>query len=124
MTNVVAAIIKKNNKYLIVQRNRKKHLGLKWEFPGGKCHTNEPPQHCAERECLEETGLTVMADCLRYQTVHHYTHGPVHLHFFNCTLSSHEVEPRPPFRWIDIEGLRHLTFPEANRKLIHDLLQE
>ena len=31
-TNVVAAIIKKNNKYLIVQRNRNKHLGLKWEF--------------------------------------------------------------------------------------------
>ena len=33
-TNVVAAIIKKYNQYLIVQRNKNKHLGLKWEFPG------------------------------------------------------------------------------------------
>ena len=36
MNNVVAAIIKKNNQFLIVQRNKNKHLGLKWEFPGGK----------------------------------------------------------------------------------------
>ena len=36
MTNVVAAIIKKNNQFLIVQKNRNKHLGLKWEFPGEK----------------------------------------------------------------------------------------
>ena len=40
-TNVVAAIIKQDNQYLIVQRNRNKHLGLKWEFPGGKVHDNE-----------------------------------------------------------------------------------
>ena len=40
-TNVVAAIIKKNNQYLIVQRNKNKQLGLKWEFPGGKLHENE-----------------------------------------------------------------------------------
>ena len=39
-TKVVAAIIKKNNLFLIVQRNRNKHLGLKWEFPGGKVLSN------------------------------------------------------------------------------------
>ena len=41
MNNVVAAIIKKNNQFLIVQRNKNKHLGLKWEFPGGKVKENE-----------------------------------------------------------------------------------
>ena len=39
--NVVAAIIKKNNNYLIVQRNKNKYMGLKWEFPGGKVENNE-----------------------------------------------------------------------------------
>ena len=34
--NVVAAIIQKDNQYLIVQRNKNKHLGLKWEFPGAR----------------------------------------------------------------------------------------
>ena len=36
MIDVVAAVIKKNNKYFIAQRNKQKHLGLHWEFPGGK----------------------------------------------------------------------------------------
>jgi len=40
-TQVVAAIIKEKNRYLIVQRNRNKHLGLKWEFPGGKVGSKE-----------------------------------------------------------------------------------
>ena len=38
---VVAAIIKKDNLYLIVQRNKHKYLGLKWEFPGGKVESGE-----------------------------------------------------------------------------------
>ena len=31
--DVVAAIIIKNGKYFIAQRNRNKHMGLSWEFP-------------------------------------------------------------------------------------------
>ena len=54
MTNVVAAIIKKNNKYLIAQRNRNKHMGLKWEFPGGKVDKNESFEGALKREILEE----------------------------------------------------------------------
>ena len=34
--DVVAAIIIKDDKYFIAQRNRNKHMGLSWEFPGGK----------------------------------------------------------------------------------------
>ena len=39
--DVVAAIIVKNNNYFIAQRNRNKHMGLCWEFPGGKVEKNE-----------------------------------------------------------------------------------
>ena len=53
-TNVVAAIIKQDNQYLIVQRNRNKHLGLKWEFPGGKVHDNETFEEALSREIKEE----------------------------------------------------------------------
>ena len=49
-TNVVAAIIKKNNRYLIVQRNKNKHLGLKWEFPGGKVKSDETLEESLIRE--------------------------------------------------------------------------
>ena len=54
MINVVAAIIKKNDHFLIVQRNRKKHLGLKWEFPGGKVMESETFEEALLREIKEE----------------------------------------------------------------------
>ena len=54
MTNVVAAIIKKDNHFLIVKRNRKKHLGLKWEFPGGKVQENETFEEALIREIKED----------------------------------------------------------------------
>ncbi len=57
-TNVVAAIIKKNNQYLIVQRNRNKHLALKWEFPGGKVQDNETFTEALSREIKEELNIT------------------------------------------------------------------
>ena len=56
-TNVVAAIIKKENRYLIVQRNRKKHLGLKWEFPGGKVISDESFEEFLFREIKEELNI-------------------------------------------------------------------
>ena len=34
--DVAAAIISKDNKFFIAQRNKNKHMGLSWEFPGGK----------------------------------------------------------------------------------------
>ena len=41
MIDVVAAVIKKDNKYLIAQRNRNKHFAFHWEFPGGKVDNGE-----------------------------------------------------------------------------------
>ena len=58
-TKVVAAIIKKNNLFLIVQRNRNKHLGLKWEFPGGKVLSNETSKEALIREIKEELNVTI-----------------------------------------------------------------
>ena len=59
MINVVAAIIKKNNYYLIVKRNKNKHLGLKWEFPGGKVEKNETFEDALRREIKEELDIKI-----------------------------------------------------------------
>ena len=58
-TQVVAAVIKENNRYLIVQRNRNKHLGLKWEFPGGKVGSKESFKKALIREIKEELNITI-----------------------------------------------------------------
>ena len=52
--DVVAAIIIKNDKYFIAQRNRNKHMGLSWEFPGGKVEKGETFDIALKREIKEE----------------------------------------------------------------------
>ena len=57
--NVVAAIIEKDNYYLIVQRNKDKYFGLKWEFPGGKVEPSETLKEALYREIEEELNIGI-----------------------------------------------------------------
>ena len=63
--NVVAAIIKKDDLYLLAKRNKDKYMGLKWEFPGGKVEENETFKEALSREILEELNVNVDI-CLLY----------------------------------------------------------
>ena len=54
MIEVVAAIIYKDNKFLIAQRNLKKSQGGLWEFPGGKIEHGETREEALKREIYEE----------------------------------------------------------------------
>lgn len=53
-TIVIAAVIEKDNKFLIAQRGKKDHLYGKWEFFGGKMEAGETDQQCLQRELNEE----------------------------------------------------------------------
>lgn len=56
---VVAAIIKKEGKFLITKRLSSQSSANKWEFPGGKVEPNETHKSALEREILEEIGLKI-----------------------------------------------------------------
>jgi 8-oxo-dGTP diphosphatase len=57
---VVAAIIKKNGRYLLAQRKKDcKSAPSKWEFPGGKVEFGEGPEDALIREIKEELGITI-----------------------------------------------------------------
>ena len=59
MIDVVAAVIKKNNKYLIAQRNKDKHFAFFWEFPGGKVDNKETFEKALKREIDEELSISI-----------------------------------------------------------------
>ena len=59
LTQVVAAIIIKDNKYFIAKRAKGKHLENMYEFPGGKLYTNETHEKGLKREIKEELDIEI-----------------------------------------------------------------
>lgn len=59
--DVVAALIVKDNKMLLCQRNAEDAYPLFWEFPGGCVEKGETLAEAIEREIDEELGVKVKA---------------------------------------------------------------
>ena len=59
----VGAIIIEDGRVLLIRRGKAPLLG-EWSIPGGMLELGETVRQGAEREALEETGLTVRADDL------------------------------------------------------------
>lgn len=54
----VVSLVFRDEQVLLVRRSNMPQQGL-WTLPGGFVDAGEDPARAAERECLEETGLTV-----------------------------------------------------------------
>jgi mutator protein MutT len=123
MTLVAIALVSHRGCYLVGQRGPDGPLAGFAEFPGGKCLPGEPPEACAVRECLEETGLPVRVVRLRQQIDHTYPYGAVQLNFFDCVLVPGVLPDvlRPNFFWVPRDQLREYQFPEPNHQLIAEL---
>lgn len=58
---VLAAVIRRHDRWLLCQRPPHKRHGGRWEFPGGKLEPGEVLADAARRELLEELGVAVTA---------------------------------------------------------------
>ncbi len=125
VTRVGIAIVEQAGRFLVGVRPQGVPLAGAAEFPGGKCGPSESPSACAERECLEETGVAVIAvECLETRT-HTYPHGVVEIHFWMCQPVDHAIG-KPllgSFRWAEATELSTLPFPEANASVVATLMQ-
>ncbi len=118
--DVVAAIIRDNQKILITQRFDNVHLPGLWEFPGGKVEPDESLTAALEREIREELGVTILVGDEFFSVVHDYTPKSVRLHFFNCAIIDGEPHPLEvaDMRWVRPEELGQFEFPPADADLI------
>lgn len=67
---VLAAVIRRGDRWLVCQRPAHKRHGGLWEFPGGKLEHGETHVHAAHRELLEELGVAVTAVGALLHSVH------------------------------------------------------
>ena len=88
MTEVVAALIWDNKKFLICQRPAHKARGLMWEFVGGKVEKGESKEDALIRECQEELNIKIRVGEIFADVTHEYPDITVHLTLFNCTVES------------------------------------
>ena len=116
MKEVVAGLIKRNNKLLIARRTFPPELNGKWEFPGGKIEKNETPQQGLEREIFEELNMQVCTRDHFMSVCHQHSRGPIHLLFYwaewvigEPVLTDHDM-----FAWVDIHELNQYDFAPAD----------
>ena len=118
--NVVAAIIKKDSHYLIVQRNKNKHLGLKWEFPGGKVQTNETLEQALNREIKEE--LNIMINIHKKIAEEKYKDDKINivLHYYICTQKSGimKLNEHEAYAWIEKKDFEKYDFAEGDGNVL------
>jgi 8-oxo-dGTP diphosphatase len=121
---VVAAVIKRDDAFLVTLRPAGSHLEGHWEFPGGKCHASETHVEALRRELHEELDIVAEVGALLHSVTHAYPEKTVALYFYQC---DYEGEPKPmlgqEFRWVPREALKALRFPEADADLIRVLTE-
>ena len=122
MIVVVAAVIERDEAFLLTLRPAGTHLEGHWEFPGGKCHHSETHAEALRRELYEELDIVAEVGELVHTITHSYPEKTVALHFYRCDYNG---EPKPmlgqEMRWVPRTELRMLRFPEADADLIRIL---
>ena len=119
---VVAAIIERDDSFLLTLRPDGTHLSGHWEFPGGKVDAHETHAEALRREVFEELDAVVEVGELAHTVTHAYPEKTVQLFFYRCALRG---EPKPmmgqQMRWVRKPELAQLPFPGAVRELVREL---
>jgi len=120
---VVAALIRRDGKVLITQRRPGRHLGLSWEFPGGKVEAGETDEEALRRELREELGVEVVVGTRCFETRHTYGTREMHLLVYRCRIVSGtpQVIEVHALEWVDDARVSDRDFLPADLPLVRGI---
>ncbi len=125
MKTVVAAVIEREDRRLLIGQRRKTDSSpLKWEFPGGKVREGEAAEAALARELHEELGVTLTKCAEMGRVRHQYAASPeeLEIRFFAANVDG---EARPlcfeEIAWVLPKELGDYDFLAANRELVANL---
>lgn len=122
----VGAVVFHNDRVLLVKRKNPPNQD-QWCIPGGKVQTGESLKQAAEREILEETGITIRAGDPVYcfEIIDADDHNYVRYHYVVIDLVAEYVSGEPKASddashaaWIDHETFLKLDVNETTRALL------
>jgi 8-oxo-dGTP diphosphatase len=124
---VVCALIERDGHVLMARRPAHKHLGGKWEFPGGKLEPGETSEAALHRELQEELGCAVTLLRPLAPHTHAYATVTVQLIPFVARLAPDSPAPHThehaALRWVPAAELATLDLPAADLPIIADYLR-
>ena len=123
MTEVVAALIWDNGRFLICQRPANKARALLWEFPGGKVEFGESEEAALVRECREELSVELVVGVVFLDVVHEYNDITVHLTLFNAAIEAGtpQLLEHNDIQWIIAAEIPQYSFCPADKKILDKL---
>ena len=123
MTEVVAALIWDEKRFLSCQRPAHKARGLLWVVVGGKVEPGETKEQALIRECQEELAVTVAVQDVFMEVDHVYPDHTVHLTLFNASITEgipQKIEHND-LRWITVEEIDQYPFCPADEEILRRL---
>ena len=120
ITEVVAALIWDDDKFMICQRPAQKARALLWEFVGGKVEGGETKEKALIRECREELAIELSVGDVFMSVIHEYPDINVRLTLFNTTIKDGvpQMLEHNDIRWITKEEIPQYDFCPADVEIL------
>ena len=124
----VGAVIFKDSKVLLVLRS-KPPAENQWSIPGGRVELGETLQEAAEREILEETGISIRAGepVYTFDVIERDDRGRIRFHYVILDLAADylrgEVKPGDDavdVSWVSSKDINTRNVSAATRKLLKE----
>ena len=124
----VGAVVFKNNRVLLVRRGQPPSEDL-WAIPGGSVEIGETLQEAAEREILEETGITIKAGAPVYtfDAIVRDDNGRIRFHYVIVDLNGEYLGGEPnagddatEARWVAAREMKELQVSPPTLKLLKE----
>ena len=120
MQQVTAALMENDGKILLALRRAGKHMGPKWELPGGKVDPGEDPKQTLRRELKEELGIET--EIGQYLGSTRFRAGRLHLKILlyrvSHTAGLFELREHEAIRWVEPRQIEGYDLVDSDRKLI------
>ena len=126
ITEVVAALIWEDGKFMICQRPAHKARGLLWEFVGGKVESGETKEQALIRECTEEHDILISVGDVFMDVLHEYPDLTVHLTLFNASIAMGIPQKLEhcDIRWITPAEISDYAFCPADEAILARIQKE